>query len=142
MFLCPECLNQADHRTVKGAIRYYVCHTCNTTFKTEERIISSEEQVANAKDKVRDYLKTRKTPATASDLAKYFALGRETIAKALRELEQEGFAQRHRLASGAYWTKLRSVAPLAVPKQTAKPIRFIPPHVKQSSYAHVRGYDD
>lgn len=142
MFLCPECLNQAEHRTVKGAFRYYICRPCNTSFKTEERIISSEDQVANAKEKVRDYLETRKTPATASDLAKYFALGRDTIANALRELEREGFAQRHKLASGAYWTKLRSVAPLAVPKPTAKPVHFIPPHVKQSSYAHVRGYDD
>lgn len=98
--------------------------------------------MANAKEKVREYLDTHKLPITTTDLAKYFALGRETIGNALRELEREGFAQRHRVSSGAYWTKLRSVAPLAVPKPTAKPIPFIPKHITHSSYAHVRGYDD
>ena len=94
------------------------------------------------KDKLKKYFATHTTPVTVSDLATRFAVHKDTISDALNKLEDEGITQRHKLGRVNMWTRARSTAPLAIPKPTNPNLKFIPQHVKQSSYAHVRGYED
>lgn len=94
------------------------------------------------KDKVQKYLETHIAPVTVSDLANRFAVRKETVSSALRKLEEEGIANRQRVGNVTVWSKSRFFKPVAISKTANQHIGFVPQHVKQSSYANVRGYDD
>lgn len=94
------------------------------------------------KEKVQNYLDTHIAPVTVSDLAKRFAVTKETVGEALRKLEEEGVAMRQRVGSSYVWSRARFVKPLAVSTAAHRIVSFVPQHVKKSSYANVRGYDD
>lgn len=145
--LCPTCKTETRNRTKKGALRYYLCTKCDQTFRTREVVINPEEEIVAAYDKVREYLATHKKPSTVTELSKHFLLARETIGKALRRLEDEGYAQRIRTNAGQHWTiqESRSERParhVAVPQNIRPVSKVIQPTNPQTSYPHVRGYDD
>lgn len=91
-----------------------------------------------AQEKILEYLNTHKTPVAVSDLAKRFLIGRETVGRVLRKLEAEGVAQRDAKSGKNLWSKRL----VAVPQPAVRGEQYIPEHVKKSSYAHIRGYDD
>lgn len=142
MFLCPKCENQARLGAVKGTKRNYSCMYCSITFNTQETLVCIEDVPMTIKDKVHKYLETHIAPVTVSDLANRFAVRKETIGNALRKLEEEGIAQRQRVSTVFVWSRARSFKPMAIPQNPNRHVGFVPQHVKQSSYAHVRGYDD
>lgn len=146
--ICPTCKTETRNRTKKGAIRYYKCRPCDKTFRTREVVIDQEEEVVTAYEKIREYLTTRKTPPTITELSKHFLMGRTTVGRALRRLEAEGFARRILNGADQRWTTTqetrseRPARPVAVSKDT-QPVRTTPqsPHIR-TSYPHIRGYDD
>lgn len=146
--ICPTCKTETRNRTKKGAIRYYKCKPCDKTFRTREVVIDQEEEVVTAYEKIREYLTTRKTPPTITELSKHFLIGRTTVGRALRRLEEEGFARRIVNGADQRWTTTqetrseRPARPVAVSKDT-QPVRTTPqsPHIR-TSYPHIRGYDD
>lgn len=140
MFCCEVCRNPAELRAEKEEYRYYICHACQMTYRTEEKLVSTEALIVTAKEKVKKYLETHKSPVTVSTLAKYFDLRETTIATALNHLGHEGLATAQKIGNKNFWQIVR--ARVAVPSPTPKDVPFVPQHVKQSSYAHVRGYDD
>lgn len=146
--ICPTCKTETRNRTKKGAIRYYKCKLCDKTFRTREVVIDQEEEVVTAYEKVREYLSTRKTPPTITELSNHFLVGKATIGKALRRLEAEGFTWRILNGADQRWATTqtsrskRSTRYVAIP-QNVQPVRTTPqsPHIR-TSYPHIRGYDD
>lgn len=146
--ICPTCKTETRNRTKKGALRYYKCKPCDKTFRTREVVIDQEEEVVTAYEKIREYLTTRKTPPTITELSKHFLIGRTTVGRALRRLEAEGFARRILNGADQRWTATqenrpeRPAKPVAVP-QNVQPVRTTPqsPYIR-TSYPNVRGYDD
>lgn len=91
-------------------------------------------------DKVHEYLKTHKTPVTATELANRFLVNPNTVFNALRRLELRGHVKRHKLGKQTHWTfKPTPFDGLAVPQSPAPGFR--PPAIK-TSYPNIRGYDD
>lgn len=146
--ICPTCKTETRNRTKKGALRYYKCKPCDKTFRTREVVIDQEEEVVTAYEKVREYLSTRKTPPTITELAKHFLLGRTTVGRALRRLEAEGSARRILNGVDQRWTTTqasrseRPAEPVAVPKNIRPITKAVQPPVVRTSYPHIRGYDD
>jgi hypothetical protein len=146
--ICPTCKTETRNRTKKGALRYYKCKPCGKTFRTREVVINQEEEVVTAYEKIREYLITRKTPPTITELSKHFLIGRTTVGRALRRLEAEGFARRILNGADQRWAATqetrpeRPIKPVAIP-QNVQPVRTTlqSPHIR-TSYPNVRGYDD
>ena len=103
----------------------------------------------STQDKVARYLKDRKKLVEAKTMATYFLVSIDTIRRALQRLEHEDKVVRLRVANVTYWSwKLEPTAPVAVPQTTyqvqpSEPtaVRRPPPKI-QTSYPHIRGYDD
>lgn len=148
MMLCPQCKCQTRHRTKKGVMRYYLCTACDQTFRTREVVINQEEEVVTAYEKIRGYLATRKTPPTITELSKHFLIGRTTVGRALRRLEEEGFAKRILDGADQRWTTTqasrseRPAEPVAVPKDIRPIKKAVQPSAVRTSYPHIRGYED
>lgn len=96
-------------------------------------------------EKVREYLDTHTTPVTTADLAKRFLVGRDSIGRALKRLEEEGFAKYTLIGAKRCWLAAKAIRPeqpvrhVAIPKDI-RPI--IQPARIRTSYPHIRGYDD
>ena len=140
MFCCEVCRNPAELRAEKEEYRYYICHACQMTYRTEEKLVSTEALIVTAKEKVKRYLETHKSPVTVSTLAKYFDLRETTIATALNHLGHDGLATATKIGNKNFWQIVRRR--VAVPAAHREDIPFVAQHVKQSSYVNIRGYDD
>jgi predicted transcriptional regulator len=97
----------------------------------------------STQEKVARYLQERRKMVEAKTIAEHFLISTGTISKALQRLENEGKAVRQRFGNLTYWTWKRE--PVAFPQPTPSiqhpaPVRRPPP--AQTSYPHIRGYDD
>jgi DNA-binding transcriptional MocR family regulator len=108
------------------------------------------------------FVRERKNPVMAKDVAKQFAIAQSTAATHLRMLHAAGYITREQRPDGKIiWAKKTSV-PVAVPEQDpveqsdaveVQPYRptpadwqppkpIWPDNPFKTSYPHVRGYDD
>lgn len=98
----------------------------------------------NTGEKVVRYLRDRKTPVHMHDIAHHFLLSTSTVGKALRTLEREGKVTRTYQGKAAYWlwnhTRLDAVAVPQKPHPVQQ--RQPTPVIRQTSYPHIRGYED
>lgn len=90
------------------------------------------------KDKVQQYLFTHKAPITMQGLADRFMVSITGIRNALIELEEDNLARCEKIGVRQYWSAVyaRPVA-VSVPVDPGKPVA-----ARQTSYPHIRGYDD
>lgn len=105
------------------------------------------------RDKVIDYLKTHKKPATTRQIANYYIAAVSSVATVFRELEKDGLATVQTIGGKNYWSynrisEIKAPDPVAVPEpvappQPSRPPTIIPrPRPIQNSYPNARGYDD
>lgn len=105
--------------------------------------------------KMLEYIQNRKTPVTTDSVGRYFGLARSTVAKHFLELVNAGLLTKTRKSNTTYYSATGASLPVAVPdqliaKQSSKPSagEWVQPKVVwpvssfQTSYPHIRGYDD
>jgi predicted transcriptional regulator len=115
-------------------------------------------------ERVLKFVRERKRPVLAKDVAKQFALAQSTAATYLRKLHEAGYLTREQIRGQVVWAK-KDGAPVAVPVEVVvkrepepqpeviavqpsrpapveQPKVIWPTSTFQTSYPHVRGYDD
>ena len=96
----------------------------------------------SAQEKVARYLQDRKKLVETRTIATHFLLSISTISKALMRLENEGKTVRQKIGNTTYWSwKREDPRAMAIPRTTAF-LSSPPAYKQQSSYPHIRGYDD
>ena len=105
--------------------------------------VQKQEKEMNAGEKVTRYLQDRKKPVEAQEIAYHYLLSTSTVGKRLNELERAGKASR--IIEGKITRWLWNRQPVAVPPspppvQQIKSTPYRP--TKQTSYPHIRGYED
>lgn len=105
------------------------------------------------RDKVIEYLKTHKKPATTRQIANYYIAAVSSVATVFRELEKDGLATVQTIGGKHYWSynrvsEIKAKDPVAVSEPVAPPQSSRSPAIVlrqrpiQNSYPHTRGYDD
>lgn len=85
------------------------------------------------------FVKGRKLPVQAEDVADHFCISVSSASKHLRRLYLEGILFKQRSKSKVYWSISRTTN-VAVPKDTVQPVIW--PKPIYTSYPNIRGYDD
>jgi len=107
-------------------------------------------------ERILKFILGRKTPVTAKIVAKRFAIAQSTASAHLRRLCDEGYITRQEIDREIFWTKKEGASlPVAVPEPTTpiqpskpapvereQPKVIWPTSTFQTSYPHIRGYDD
>lgn len=89
-------------------------------------------------EKCHIYLATHKAPVTVQQLADYFLISVTSVRHALLQLEKQNQAQSTIIGQRQYWSIKRDRR-VAVPAEAHQVERSLVPN---TSYPHVRGYDD
>jgi hypothetical protein len=107
-------------------------------------------------ERILKFIFQRKKPVTVKIVADHFAIGQSTAGTYLRRLCDEGYITRQEIDRQIFWAKKEGASlPVAVPEpitpvQPSKPAPvereqpkvIWPTSTFQTSYPHIRGYDD
>lgn len=140
--LCPKCRNET-HSKNKGIIRHRTCRNCGYEFTTIEVI---REEPMTIKDKLEKFMRDRKRGENAATLAAYFMVTSTTIARNMKELENEGKVIKTQAARNSnvwHWNHRLAVPDKPAQTQQPQPFQIVGKTFKATtSYPNVRGYED